>query len=60
MILLTDKKKNIMKSKKNATYVKKSCTITKKKRRLLNYIKKLEITVISQGNLEEQHMVFVI
>ena len=61
MIPLTDKKKkNIMKSKKNATYVKKSCTITKKKRRLINYIKKLEIIVISQGNVEEQHMVFVI
>ena len=49
-----------MKSKKNATYVKKSFTTTKKKRRLTNYIKKLEIIVILQENLEEQHMVFVI
>ena len=60
MIPLTDKKKNIMKSKKNATYVKKSFTTTKKKRRLTNYIKKLEIIVILQENLEGQHMVFVI
>ena len=60
MIPLTDKKKNIMKSKKNATYVKKSFTTTKKKRRLTNYIKKLEIIVILQEDLEGQHMVFVI
>ena len=49
-----------MKGKKNATYVKKGFTTIKKKRRFTNYIKKLEIAVILQGNLEELPMAFVI
>ena len=60
MTTLTEKKKNIMNSKKNATYVKKGFTTMKKKKRFINYIKKLEIIVILQGNLEELPMVFVI
>ena len=49
-----------MNSKNNATYVKKGFTTMKKKKRFINYIKKLEIIVILQGNLEELPMVFVI
>ena len=49
-----------MKSKKNATYFKKDFTTTKKKKRFINYIEKLEINVILQGNLEELPTVFVI
>ena len=60
MIPLTDKEKEYYENKKNATYVKKSFTKTKKKKRLTNYIKKLEIIVILQENFEEQHILFVI
>ena len=49
-----------MKSKKNATYIKKGFTTTKKKKRFINYIEKLEIIVILWGNLEELSTVFVI
>ena len=49
-----------MKSKKNATHVKKDFTKTKKKKRFIDYIEKLEINVILQGNLEELPTVFVI
>ena len=60
MIPLTDKEKEYYENKKNATYVKKSFTKTKKKKRLTNYIKKLEIIAILQENFEEHHMLFVI
>ena len=60
MIPLTDKEKEYYENKKNATYVKKSFTKTKKKKRLTNYTKKLEIIAILQENFEEQHMLFVI
>ena len=60
MIPLTDKEKEYYEKQKNATYVKKSFTKTKKKKRLTNYIKKLEIIAILQENFEEQHMLFVI
>ena len=46
-------KKYIMKNKKYATYVKKSFVIIKMKKVNLNYMKKLEIIVIIQENLEK-------
>ena len=49
-----------MKSKKNATHVTKGFTVIKKKKRFINYIKKLEIIVILRENLEELLTVFVI
>ena len=60
MIPLPDKEKEYYEKQKNATYVKKSFTKTKKKKRLTNYIKNLEIIAILQGILEEQHMLFLI
>ena len=62
MIPLTDKEKEYYEApkKKNATYVKRSFTITKKKRRSINYIKKLEINVILQENVEVLHIPHVI
>ena len=49
-----------MKNKKYATYAKKSFVMIKMKKRNLNYTKKLEITVITLGNLEEQLIVSAI
>ena len=49
-----------MKNKKYATYVKKSFVMIKMKKINLNYIKKLEIIVIIQENLEELLIAFVI
>ena len=60
MVPLTDKEKEYSEEQKNATYVKEGFTTTKKKRRFINYIEKLEIIVILQGNLEELPLVFVI
>ena len=60
MIPLTDKEKEYYEKQENATYVKKGFTKTKKKKRLTNYIKNLEIIAILHGILEEQHMLFVI
>ena len=60
MIPLTDKEKEYYEEQKNATYVKIGFTTTKRKKRFINYIEKLEIIVILQGNLEELPMVFVI
>ena len=60
LVPLTDKEKEYYEEQKNATYVKKGFTTTKKKRRFINYIEKLEIIVILQGNLEELPMVSVI
>ena len=49
-----------MKSKKNATYVRKSFAMIKMKKRNLEYIKKLEIIVITQENLEELLIKFAV
>ena len=49
-----------MKNKKYATYVKKSFVMIKMKKINLNYIKKLEIIVIIQENLEELLTAFAI
>ena len=46
-----------MKNKKYATYVKKSFVMIKMEKKNLNYTKKLEITVITLENLEEQLIV---
>ena len=51
---------SIMKTKKSATYVEKSFVIIKTKKRNLSYIKKLEIIVILQENLEELLIAFAI
>ena len=54
MIPLTDNEnKNV---KKNVTCVKKNFVIIKMKKRNLKYTKKLEIIVLIQENLEEQHL----
>ena len=61
MTPLTDKeKKYYEEQKKNATYIKKGFTTTKKNKKFINYIIKLEIIVILWGNLEELPTVFVI
>ena len=60
MVPLTDKEKEYSEEQKNATYVKEGFTTTKKKRRFINYIEKLEIIVILQGNSEALPLVFVI
>ena len=49
-----------MKSKTYVIYVKKSSVIIKIKKINLNYIKKLEIIVIIQENLEELLTAFAI
>ena len=49
-----------MKSKTYVIYVKKSSVIIKMKKIYLNYIKKLDIIVIIQENLEERLTVFAI
>ena len=51
---------SFMKSKKNATYVRKSFAMIKMKKRNLEYIKKLEIIVITQENLEELLIKFAV
>ena len=50
----------LMKSKKYVAYVKKSFAMIKMKKINLNYIRKLEIIVIIQENLEEQLIAFEI
>ena len=54
------KKISFIKSKKYVIYVKKSFVMIKMKKINLNYIKKLEIIVIIQENLEELLIAFVI
>ena len=51
---------SFMKSKKNATCVRKSFAMIKMKKRNLEYIKKLEIIVITQENLEELLIKFAV
>ena len=51
---------SFMKRKKNATYVRKSFAMIKMKKRNLEYIRKLEIIVITQENLEELLKAFAV
>ena len=52
------KKMSLMKNKKFVTYAKKSFVMMKMRKVNLNYIKKLEIIVITPENLEEMLIVF--
>ena len=54
------KKLSLIKSKKFVTYVKKNLLQIKMIKIHLNYILRLEITVIKQENLEELLIVFAI
>ena len=58
--IINFEEKEMMKSKKYVIYVKKSFVMIKMKKINLNYIKKLEIIVIIQENLEELLIAFVI
>ena len=59
MIPLTAEEKSIMTVKRNVIYVKNGLFVIKKKIHT-KIIKKLEIIVISQGNLERLLIAFVI
>ena len=61
MVPLTDKEKEYYEWQKKC-YIcqKKVLLLQQQKKRFINYIEKLEIIVILQGNLEELPMVFVI
>ena len=60
MIPLTDKKINLMKSKRYVISAKNSFAMIKIKKKNLNCTKKLEIIVITLENLEQQLIVFAI
>ena len=60
MAPLTDKEKEYYEKQKKCYICQKRFYYNKKKKRFINYIEKLGIIVILQGNLEELHMAFVI
>ena len=60
VILLTEKKKSFMKSKKFVTYLKKNSVQMKMIKMNLNYTVKSEIIVITRENIEELLIVFAI
>ena len=60
VILITEKKKSFMKSKKFVTYLKKNSVQMKMIKMNLNYTVKSEIIVITRENIEELLIVFAI
>ena len=60
MILLTDQEIKFMKNKKYVTYAKESFVMIKIRKANMTFIIKSEIIVITQENLEELLIIFVI